>query len=65
MLGQVLAIISIFMSDSKPFAASAEVLRARAEDMNGAVMLILAFYFTAPHVGDFARAIIERKSKQQ
>jgi hypothetical protein len=31
-----------------------------AEQMNGPVMLILAFYFAAPHMGDFAQAIIGR-----
>lgn len=29
-----------------------------AQDMNGAVMLILAFYFAAPHMGDIASAAI-------
>ena len=31
-----------------------------AEQMNGPVMLILAFYFAAPHMGDFAQAIVGR-----
>lgn len=31
-----------------------------ADDMGSAVMLILAFYFAAPHMGDFAQAIIGR-----
>lgn len=31
-----------------------------AEQMNGPVMLILAFYFAAPHMGEFATAIIGR-----
>lgn len=31
-----------------------------ADDMGPAVMLILAFYFAAPHMGDFAKAIIGR-----
>ncbi len=31
-----------------------------AADMNGAVMLILAFYFAAPHMGDIASAAINR-----
>lgn len=29
-----------------------------ANDMSPAVMLILAFYFAAPHMGDFAKAVI-------
>ena len=31
-----------------------------ANDMSPAVMLILAFYFAAPHMGDFAKAVIGR-----
>ena len=29
-----------------------------ASEMSSAVMLILAFYFAAPHMGDFAKAVI-------
>jgi hypothetical protein len=32
--------------------------------MNGPVMLILAFYFAAPHMGDFAQAIIGKFQKK-
>jgi hypothetical protein len=28
--------------------------------MSPAVMLILAFYFAAPHMGDFAKAVVGR-----
>lgn len=31
-----------------------------ANDMSPAVMLILAFYFAAPHMGDFAKAVVGR-----
>lgn len=31
-----------------------------ANDMSSAVMLILAFYFAAPHMGDFAKAVVGR-----
>ena len=34
------------------------IAKASATDMNGAVMLILAFYFAAPHMGDIASAAI-------
>ena len=30
---------------------SAELIGERAQEMNGAMMLILAFYFAAPHMG--------------
>jgi hypothetical protein len=42
----------------------AEVQIKTADQMNGPVMLILAFYFAAPHMGDFAQAIIGRFQKK-
>lgn len=38
----------------------AKVNMSSANDMGSAVMLILAFYFAAPHMGDFAQAIVSR-----
>lgn len=35
-----------------------------AMDMNPAVMLILAFYFAAPHMGDIAKAAIGKMGQQ-
>jgi len=34
-----------------------------SSDMNAAVMLILAFYFAAPHMGDIAKAVTRKFSK--
>lgn len=36
------------------------IAKASAVDMNPAVMLILAFYFAAPHMGDIAKAVTGR-----
>jgi len=38
----------------------AKVNTANANDMSSAVMLILAFYFAAPHMADFATAVVSR-----
>lgn len=38
----------------------AALAKSAAADMNPAVMLILAFYFAAPHMGDIARAVTGR-----
>tara|TARA_B100002049_G_C15969422_1_gene328024 strand:+ start:324 stop:800 length:477 start_codon:yes stop_codon:yes gene_type:complete len=40
--------------------AAAQIIGERAYEMNGAMMLILGFYFAAPHMGDIAKAAIER-----
>lgn len=36
------------------------IAKSAAMDMNPAVMLILAFYFAAPHMGDIAKAVTGR-----
>lgn len=40
--------------------ATSAIALSAATDMNGAVMLILAFYFAAPHMGDIAASAINR-----
>ena len=40
--------------------ATGELAFKAAADMNPAVMLILAFYFAAPHMGDIASSVISR-----
>ena len=37
--------------------AIGQIAQEAAVDMNPAVMLILAFYFAAPHMGDIAKAV--------
>ena len=39
------------------------IAKSAAGDMNPAVMLILAFYFAAPHMGDIAKAVTSRFTK--
>lgn len=39
------------------------IAKNSAMDMNPAVMLILAFYFAAPHMGDIAKAVTGKFSK--
>ena len=43
--------------------ASAQIARDLGTDMNPAVMLILAFYFAAPHMGEIAKTAIERMKR--
>jgi len=62
-LSQVFALVAVYAGRANEANQAAEILRIGATDMNDAVMLILAFYFAAPHLGDMAKAIIERKAK--
>lgn len=59
----VFSCISPWVTDPKPFLATAELLGTRAEQMNGAMMLILAFYFAAPHMGDIVNGAMRKFSK--
>lgn len=60
-VAQTAASIAIFWVDkSKELNALAKVQTENANDMSSAVMLILAFYFAAPHMGDFVKALTTR-----
>lgn len=58
-ISQVALSIAVFWTEKAPqLEQLSKVMTTSATDMSGAVMLILAFYFAAPHMGDFAQAII-------
>lgn len=60
-IAQIAASIAIFWVDrAKDLNELANLQLKSANDMSPAVMLILAFYFAAPHMGDFAKAVISR-----
>lgn len=59
--------IAVFVDDAGTVTAAkvsavSEIAWKASVDMNGAVMLILAFYFAAPHMGDIAKAALSRFS---
>lgn len=45
---------------SEKMIASAKYIATSADQMQGAVMLILAFYFAAPHMGGIVKGAIEK-----
>lgn len=49
-----------WVSAAEQLNATGDIGLQAAADMNPAVMLILAFYFAAPHMGSIATAAIER-----
>ena len=56
---------AVFTNDSGAITAEkfnqvSTLAQKAAFDMNPAVMLILAFYFAAPHMGDIAKAVTSR-----
>lgn len=52
--------LAVFIKKDEDLMALASFLRESASDMDAAVMLILAFYFAAPHMGDIAKAVTGR-----
>lgn len=60
-VAQFASSIAIFWTDkSKELNELSNLQLKSANDMSPAVMLILAFYFAAPHMGDFAKAVISK-----
>ena len=58
--GMILSVIGIWISNPEKVLASAEVVGVSAERMNGAVMLILGFYFAAPYMGKMVQNAISK-----
>lgn len=58
----VLDMVAIFVEPDmgKQLNAAAHLTGERADSMTGAMMLILGFYFAAPHMGQIAVAAVER-----
>jgi hypothetical protein len=48
---------------SSEIIKSAQIIGDFGERMNGAVMLILAFYFAAPHMGSMVRGALDKFGK--
>ena len=64
----LLSICSVFVDNigvvtADKFKEASSIAKSTAFDMGPAVMLILAFYFAAPHMGDIAKAVTGKFSK--
>ena len=55
-----LDVFSIWATDPIKIQDAAKIIGERAWEMNGAMMLILAFYFAAPHMGSIVEAALGR-----
>lgn len=59
----VLSVVAVWVAEPDKFVESAKVIGDYANQMNGAMMLILAFYFAAPHMGEIVSSALSRFSK--
>jgi hypothetical protein len=55
-----LSLVSVWVNNPNQFIASSKVIGEYAESMNGAMMLILGFYFAAPHLGKIAEGALNK-----
>jgi len=62
LIKSAVAVVSVWVDSPDMWLETAKVVGDSAESMNGAMMLILAFYFAAPHMGDIARAAMNKFS---
>lgn len=60
LLIQIFMIISVWVENSKPFKDSADIIKDNIDQSTGATMLILAFYFAAPHMEPIVKGALEK-----
>jgi len=59
---QVLSVSAVWVDEPDRLMESSKVIGDYAESMNGAMMLILAFYFAAPHMGKIVDSAMNKFS---
>jgi len=62
LMAMIGSMIAVWVDNPDKWIESVKVIGDYAENMNGAMMLILAFYFAAPHMGDIAAAAMDKFS---
>jgi len=55
LLAGALGVAAVWVSSPERLKASAGIIGGEADSMQGAVMLILGFYFAAPYLGDIVK----------
>lgn len=60
---QILMIIAVWSENAQPFKDSAQVISDNIDQSTGATMLILAFYFAAPHMEPIVKGALEKFGK--
>jgi len=62
-LAALLNLVAVFVIDNKSLYQSANSMYDYAISMNGAVMLILGFYFAAPYLGEIVKPAMDKFRK--
>lgn len=61
-ISAILSTAAIWADDTEKWVASAKLIGDYSYQMNGAMMLILAFYFAAPHMGKIVEGALNKFS---
>ena len=64
MAAMIFSMVSVWADSPENWLESAAVMGDYAEQMNGAMMLILGFYFAAPHLGKIVDGAMTKFSKR-
>ena len=56
----ILQLVAVWVDNPEQWNKSAVVIGDYAQNMNGAMMLILAFYFAAPHMGSIVESALNK-----
>lgn len=60
LLGMTFAIVSVWAEDADRFLATAGILQGYAAEMGTIVLIIVLFYFAAPHMGSALDILLSR-----
>lgn len=63
-IAQVMSVASVWVENPNQYTQSAQIIGDYAEAMIGAMMLILGFYFAAPHLGDLVKGAMAKFTKR-
>ena len=59
-----LSIFAVWVEKPEQYVTSAKIMGDYADKMTGAMMLILGFYFAAPHLGAIVQVAMDKFSKR-
>ena len=63
-MAMAFSMASVWVENADKYTESATIMGNYAEQMNGAMMLILGFYFAAPHLGKIVDGAMGKFSKR-
>ena len=60
LVAAIAGMVAVFADEPDKLRMLAEVARGNADEMSGPIMLILSFYFAAPHMGVLAKGVLAK-----